>query len=139
MIGLFVGQVVFGILGDYIGRRRTFVWSTVAMAVGSTLSIFSGSIPFVSSTITPLFEFGLFRFVVGLGAGGLYPIVATVTRESSQEEIANSVIALVFGPIGSIGLMAAPLIVLFLSLTVQDTNDDLESTHPLHSVRTTGT
>jgi len=118
MIGIFFGQILFGALGDFIGRKSSFLGSTVIMAIGSALSICTGSIPFVSATLSPLVEFGTFRFIVGLGAGGLYPIVATVTRESSQEELANSVIALVFGPIGSVGLILAPLVVLFLSLTV---------------------
>lgn len=118
MTGIFFGQILFGTLGDFIGRKSSFLGSTLTMAIGSALNIFTGSLPLVSSYLSPLVEFVIFRFVVGLGAGGLYPIVATVTRESSQEELANSVIALVFGPIGSVGLILAPLVVLFLSLTV---------------------
>lgn len=118
MIGLFVGQVIFGIFGDFVGRSRSFFGSTFVMALGSILSIFTGRVPLFSSSLSPVLEFSTFRFIVGFGAGGLYPIVATITRESSQEDIANSVIALVFGPIGSIGLIFAPLLVLFMSLTV---------------------
>jgi len=88
------------------------------MAVGSLLSVCTGDLPLVSGSLPPLLEFALFRFAVGFGAGGLYPVVAAVSRESSQDHLANSVVALVFGPIGSIGLMLSPLVVLFLSLTV---------------------
>eukprot|EP01035_Chromulina_nebulosa_P019164 gene19164-25007_t len=50
--------------------------------------------------------------VFGFGAGGLYPLIAAITRESSQENIANSNVALVFGPLGSLGLVLAPLFAL---------------------------
>ena len=90
----------------------------VTMAVGSLLSVCTGDLPLVSSSLPPLLEFALLRFAVGFGAGGLYPVVAAISRESSQEHLANSVVALVFGPIGSVGLILPPLVVLFLSLTV---------------------
>jgi hypothetical protein len=39
---------------------------------------------------------------------GMYPLVAAITRESTAKNQANPIVALVFGPLGSIGLILAP-------------------------------
>lgn len=50
----------------------------------------------------------------------MFPLVAAVTRESSQEDLSNKTIASIFGPFGSIGLIIAPLAVyLFTSFVVR--------------------
>ncbi len=71
LLGLFVGQIVFGLFGDLIGRKKSFVGSCVLMFVGGIASAFSGDISIVSGNVKPLLEFGIFRCVVGIGAGGL--------------------------------------------------------------------
>lgn len=112
MLGLLFGQILFGVFGDTLGRKRSFLGSSLTMLVGSVLSIFSG---FTFTANGTLVEFSIFRFILGVGAGGLFPLVAAITRESSQEEIANANIAQVFGPFGSIGLVFAPLMVFLLT------------------------
>lgn len=132
LLGLLLGQILFGIFGDTLGRRSSFFMASSLLVLGSVLSVFSSG--------SGVFEFSLFRFIVGLGAGGMYPLVAAITREtSSQEDLAETNIALVFGPFGScgkivsyapyqqhfkyaicthclsIGLVAAPLIVYLMT------------------------
>ena len=123
MLGLLFGQILFGVFGDTLGRKRSFLGSSITMFIGSFLSIFSGILPHMTTgDKATLIEFSIFRFILGVGAGGLFPLVAAITRESSQEEIANTTIAQVFGPYGSIGLMFAPLVVFLL--TGLDIDDD---------------
>lgn len=100
LLGLLVGQILFGIFGDTLGRRSSFFGSSCLLLLGSILSVFAGYSIFSGATMA---EFCVFRFILGIGAGGMFPLVAAITRESSQEDLANSTIALVFGPFGSIG------------------------------------
>lgn len=118
LLGLFFGQIVFGIFGDAFGRRKSFWGSCSLMLVGGVLSALVSDQPIfgVSSAV----QFGIFRFFMGIGAGGLYPIVAAMTRESSQTDLANSHIAYIYGPIGSLGLALAPFGVFLLSYTSID-------------------
>lgn len=109
MIGILFGQILFGIFGDTFGRKRSFQGSSLLLLLGSFSSIFSG----ISSdnNKATIIEFSCFRFLLGLGAGGMYPLVAAIARETSQEDLANTKVALVFGPYGSLGLILAPFIV----------------------------
>lgn len=123
MFGLLFGQILFGVFGDTLGRKRSFLGSSITMFIGSVLSIFSGIWPrMTSGDRATVIEFSISRFILGIGAGGLFPLVAAITRESSQEEIANATIAQVFGSFGTIGLVFAPLMVFLL--TGVDVGDD---------------
>jgi len=124
LMGLLFGQMLFGVFGDTLGRKRSYWGSSMTMFVGSVLSIFPGILPIWSGDKATLVQFSIFRFILGIGAGGMFPLVAAITRESSQEEIANTTLALVFGPFGSIGLVLAPLVVYLM--TGIDIDDDLK-------------
>lgn len=113
LIGILVGQIFFGVFGDIIGRRASFT-------VSSYIAIFASLCLAVASfydDITSLskFNFRLLRFAIGFGIGGLYPLIASITSESSQGSLAKSNLALVFGPIGGIGFLIATTIVLVVS------------------------
>jgi MFS family permease len=70
MLGLLIGQLLFGVFGDTIGRRLSFLGSAAVMFFGGVLSVFSGLIPLVSGDTTTLIEFTVYRFIMGIGAGG---------------------------------------------------------------------
>lgn len=125
LLGLFLGQLIFGIMGDILGRKASLVGSTMFLLAGAVLSLFTGLFPVFSTNTTFMAEFSSFRFLLGVGAGGLYPLIATISRESSQEGMANTNIALIYGPYGSIGLIFAPLIT-YLVLLVTEIDDDLK-------------
>jgi AAHS family benzoate transporter-like MFS transporter len=62
-LGMMLGALVAGRLCDSLGRKRVIVWC------GVVLSVFS-----VLCAVSPSWEvFGLFRFLAGLGLGGLVP------------------------------------------------------------------
>jgi PHS family inorganic phosphate transporter-like MFS transporter len=121
LVGLVIGQLMFGMFGDVLGRRKSFFGSAILMLSGSILSIFSGYL-FLGTDWT-MIEFSICRIILGVGAGGMYPIVAAITRESSQEEIANTTVALVFGPFGSAGIIFAPIIVYMITIIPFFNND----------------
>ena len=59
LLGWALGGFVFGILGDYLGRVRTLMFSVVLVAVFTALQ------GFTHSTVT----FGICRFMTGVGTG----------------------------------------------------------------------
>jgi MFS family permease len=117
VFGLFIGQILFGFIGDTLGTQRTFSWFASIMFLGSFLSLFVGAIPVVSDMTKPLLEFSVFRVILGVGAGGLYPTVSAILRESGDHDMSRT-FAFVFGPFGSIGLILAPVLVYTLTLMV---------------------
>jgi len=75
LIGWATGGIIFGILGDRIGRARTMVFTILIY------SIFTG----VSGIAQNLGEFILYRFLCGLGVGGQFAVGATLIAESMPE------------------------------------------------------
>jgi MFS family permease len=70
MMGLLLGQLLFGLFGDTMGRRSSFYFSAAVMLFGGVLSVFSGIIPLISTDDSTVVEFAAYRFVMGIGAGG---------------------------------------------------------------------
>src|SRR3954462_13146219 len=60
MIGWAAGGLVFGVLGDRIGRVRTMILTILAYAVFTGLSAFA----------VGFWDFALYRLLTGLGVGG---------------------------------------------------------------------
>ncbi len=71
MIGWASGGLLFGILGDRIGRARTMVL-TILM-----YSIFTGFSSFAKTT----WDFGAYRFLTGLGVGGEFAVGVALVAE----------------------------------------------------------
>jgi len=69
--GMLVGALGAGHLADRLGRRRTILWSTLWFSLFTALCTFAQG-PEV---------FGLFRFLAGLGLGGLVPSANALTAE----------------------------------------------------------
>jgi putative MFS transporter len=91
MVGTTVGSVLWGIMGDKLGRRG---------------SILLASLIFVSTSICgtmPAFKWNLFMcFVMGLSAGGLLPIVFALLAEMTPARHRGWLLVLM-GGIGSAG------------------------------------
>lgn len=75
-IGMLLGALVAGWLGDRIGRVRT-----VALGVAIT-----GLASLAVATANGIELFSLFRFVQGLGIGGVVPVAATYINEISRSD-----------------------------------------------------
>jgi len=92
LMGAAVGQVFFGWLGDRLGRRKVYGVTLTVMAiaaVGSALSVPIAGL----STVTVLI---LWRFVLGVGVGGDYPLSATIMSEYSNVQSRGKLVASVF-------------------------------------------
>lgn len=73
--GMIVGQIVGGALGDLIGRLRSLY---LVMGLQVVASLGSACIDNSRSTYMVL---AAWRFVLGLGAGGVYPLAAVLAAE----------------------------------------------------------
>ena len=105
-----VGQLVFGVVADYLGRRRSFVATLSLLVLGAALSSASHQL----GPMSLLLALALGRFVLGVGVGGEYPLSATVSSEASVATAGRGRrVSLVFSMQG-VGLVLAPAVILIL-------------------------
>ncbi|WAC57500.1 MFS transporter [Gordonia sp. SL306] len=98
-MGMLVGTLICGFATDLLGRRK------MLMASMSWFSIFMGA-----CTIAPTAElFGLFRFLSGVGLGGLLPTALALSVEFAPRNRRNLVSALVSSGF-SVGTIIAALL-----------------------------
>ena len=101
---------MFGVLADYLGRRRSFIATLSLLILGAASSAASNAI----GAMTVILCLALCRFVLGVGVGGEYPLSATVSSEASVATAGRGRrVSLVFSMQG-VGLLAAPAVVLLL-------------------------
>ncbi|PON96882.1 Phosphate transporter [Trema orientale] len=110
LVGTLAGQLVFGWLGDKLGRKKVYGITLVMMAI---CAIFSG----LSFGATPKAVMGtlcFFRFWLGFGIGGDYPLSATIMSEYANKKTRGAFIAAVFAMQG-VGIIFAGLVSMTLS------------------------
>lgn len=113
LVGSIVGQLLFGVLADGVGRRRGFILTLSILIVGATLSALAQ--PVLSLDLFAVLA--LARFVLGVGVGGEYPLSATVSSEATvNSEGRGRRVSAVFAMQG-VGLIIAPTVVLILLAT----------------------
>jgi MFS transporter, PHS family, inorganic phosphate transporter len=92
LMGAVLGPLLFGLIADRLGRRRIYAVTLSVLAVGAIGSALSA--PFLGlSTVEVLI---LWRFVLGVGVGGEYPLSATIMSEYSNVRSRGRLIAMVF-------------------------------------------
>ena len=72
MIGWAAGGLVFGVLGDRIGRVRTMIFTILAYSVFTGLSAFA----------VGFWDFAFYRFLTGLGVGGQFAVGVALVAET---------------------------------------------------------
>lgn len=101
LCGTLAGQLFFGWLGDKIGRKRVYGITLMLMMI---CSIGSG-LSFGSSPKSVMATLCFFRFWLGFGIGGEYPLSATIMAEYSNQKTRGRFIAAVFAMQG-FGILA---------------------------------
>ncbi len=99
----FLGALAFGRLADVIGRTPVYWMSAALMvlaAIGSALS------PSLTALVA-------FRFLLGFGVGGDYPVSAVLMSEYAHHSNRGRMIGLVFCA-QAVGLVVGPLVALAL-------------------------
>ena len=97
------GAMSFGTLSDKLGRKKT-----IMMCV----AIFSG-FTFLGSFAANPIQFGILRFLAGLGIGGVMPNVVALMTEYAPKRIRSTLVAIMFSGY-AIGGMASALLGSFL-------------------------
>lgn len=116
IVGSILGQIIFGSLADRIGRRVTFITTISCVIVGALGSALS----FESSAVSLTIQLCFWRFVLGFGVGGEYPLSATVTAESSDASSRGSKVSTVFAMQGWGNLTAALVCYALLSSDISE-------------------
>ncbi|WP_406423953.1 MFS transporter [Streptomyces sp. NBC_00873] len=102
-IGMLLGALAAGWMGDQIGRVRTVALGVAVTGLASLAVAFSGSIE----------TFSLFRFVQGLGIGGVVPVAATYINEIARSDKRGRFV-LLYEMIFPAGLAVATLVAVWV-------------------------
>ncbi len=99
----FLGALVFGRYADMVGRKRVY-WLVAAIMIAWALgSALSGSFWVLIG----------FRFVLGIGVAGDYPVSAVMVSEYANRKDRGKLVGMVFGT-QALELIVGPLIALAL-------------------------
>jgi MFS transporter, PHS family, inorganic phosphate transporter len=99
----FLGALVFGRIADMLGRKRVYWLVAAIMAFAA-----------IGSALAPSFWVLIaFRFLLGFGVGGDYPVSAVLMSEYSNSRDRGRLVGLVFST-QALGLIVGPLIALGL-------------------------
>ena len=103
LFAAFVGAFVFGRFADLIGRKHVY-WLVAAITIAGA----------VGSALSPSFWVLIaFRFVLGFGVGGDYPVSAVMVSEYANRKDRGKLVGTVFGT-QALGLIIGPLVALAL-------------------------
>lgn len=94
LLGMTLGAFFLAPLGDKIGRRKVFIASLILISSGM----------FLVSACDTYYQMLIFRFITGLGIGGILPTLATTASEFSNEKYRDFNVSLVQAgwPLGAI-------------------------------------
>ena len=99
LFGMMFGAMSFGTLSDKLGRKKTIM---------ICVAIFSGFTFCGAFASTPV-EFGILRFLAGLGIGGVMPNVVALMTEYSPKRSRSTLVALMFSGYAIGGMTSALL------------------------------
>nr|ARM10257.1 phosphate transporter [Malus domestica] len=110
LCGTLAGQLFFGWLGDKMGRKKVYGMTLILMVLCSVASglSFSDHPKSVISTLC------FFRFWLGFGIGGDYPLSATIMSEYANKKTRGAFIAAVFAMQG-FGILTGGIVALIVS------------------------
>ena len=99
----FLGALVFGRVADKIGRTKVYWMSAALMVIAAVGSALAPSLAVLVA----------FRFLLGFGVGGDYPVSAVLMSEYADHRNRGRMVGLVFSA-QAVGLVVGPLIALAL-------------------------
>ena len=99
LFGMMFGAMTFGTLSDKLGRKKTIM---------ICVAIFSG-FTFLGAFASNPVEFGILRFLAGLGIGGVMPNVVALMTEYAPKRIRSTLVALMFSGYAIGGMTSALL------------------------------
>jgi PHS family inorganic phosphate transporter-like MFS transporter len=128
--GMIVGQLIGGLLGDWLGRHIAMAVVMCVQVISALMSAFSGTLILLllpnnnnaATAISIYTELACWRFFLGFGCGGVYPLSATITAESSSQKGNRPRLLATMFSMQGVAYLAVPLITYLLVLIFG--NDD---------------
>ncbi|KAJ2082926.1 hypothetical protein H4R24_001196 [Coemansia sp. RSA 988] len=119
-LGCIIGQFVFGYLSDRLGRKRMYGVELLIIIVCTIGGSFAGNTARGLSVYWVLF---IWRFVLGIGIGGDYPVSAVITSEFATTKNRGAMVAAVFAMQG-FGIVAAAIVAIVVLACFRSAIDD---------------
>ncbi|KAL4378978.1 hypothetical protein GQ457_02G003860 [Hibiscus cannabinus] len=110
LCGTLAGQLFFGWLGDKLGRKKVYGLTLMLMVICSVAS----GLSFGSNPRSVMATLCFFRFWLGFGIGGDYPLSATIMSEYANKKTRGAFIAAVFAMQG-FGILTGGIFAIILS------------------------
>jgi PHS family inorganic phosphate transporter-like MFS transporter len=117
-LGTAIGQLLFGRLSDLVGRRRMYGIVLMIMVLSSIGSGFS----ICTTKNCVLVSLWLFRFLLGLGIGGDYPLSAVIMSEFANKTTRGALMAAVFSMQG-LGMLTASTVTMTMCKIFEVTSE----------------
>ena len=102
-VGMLTGQLTCGYLADLLGARTAMMIITFLQIIGATMCAipigdFSSLIanPENNGMSSVYLQLCIWRFILGLGAGGVYPVSAALASQSSTTKGSKTAVAWLF-------------------------------------------
>jgi MFS family permease len=105
IIGWATGGLIFGVLGDRVGRARVMLWTILIYSACTGLSALSVSV----------WDFALYRLLTGFGVGGEFAVGVSLVAEVMPERFRTFALGLLQA-LSAIGNISAALINMGLGL-----------------------
>ncbi|WP_421549495.1 aromatic acid/H+ symport family MFS transporter [Pseudomonas sp. QD4] len=104
LFGMMFGALFFGSLSDRIGRKKVIAICVI---------LFSGFTVLNGFASTPT-QFGICRFIAGLGIGGVMPNVVALMSEYAPKKMRSTLVAIMFSGYSVGGMLSAGLGIVLL-------------------------
>jgi PHS family inorganic phosphate transporter-like MFS transporter len=103
LVSAAIGSAVFGRVADLFGRKYIYGFEVLVLGAGAIASAFAPNVWWLIA----------FRFILGLGIGGDYPVSATIASEFAGARVRGTMVSTVFAMQGA-GLVVGPLLAIAL-------------------------
>lgn len=107
LMGVLVGALTAGAVGDFLGRRKMMLINIVWFSLGMAFTSLATSIP----------AFGILRFLTGIGVGALVATAGAVVAEFAPAGKRNFYNAIVYSGVPAGGLLASLLAIVLNGVT----------------------
>ncbi|KAF0714770.1 hypothetical protein As57867_003692, partial [Aphanomyces stellatus] len=121
------GHILFAVLGDVLGRKRVYGYELVILVAGALLCAVAAW-PINNNPDNVLIMLAVWRFLLGIGIGGDYPVSAVLTSEFASSDRRGQYIAAVFAMQG-FGIITGALMAILVLVCFQHAIIDHGATH----------
>jgi MFS transporter, AAHS family, benzoate transport protein len=104
LFGMMIGAMIFGPLADKWGRKNVILLCVTIFSIFTVLVGFSHG---------PT-QFGIYRFIAGLGLGGVMPNTIALITEYSPKKLKSTMVSVMFSGYSVGGMLAAGLGILLI-------------------------